>query len=87
MIKTRKTKVKSIENEEIILTMTMTKTITTKIIITIMMRMRIKIGNCIKIIKTLKQNNKCSSKSNSYLLKREKRSESHLLLERENHLL
>ena len=35
----------------------------------------------------LKQNKKCSSKSNSYLLKREKRSESHLLLERENYLL
>ena len=47
MVKTRKIKVKSIENEEII--MTMTKTIITKIIITIMMRMRIKIGNCIKI--------------------------------------
>ena len=47
MVKTRKIKVKSIENEEII--MTMTKTIITKIIITIMMRMRIKIGNRIKI--------------------------------------
>ena len=47
MVKTRKIKVKSIENEEII--MTMTKTIITKIIITIMMRMRIKIGNHIKI--------------------------------------
>ena len=46
MVKTRKIKVKSIENEEII--MTMTKTIT-KIIITIMMRMGIKIGNRIKI--------------------------------------
>ena len=42
MVKPRKIKVKSIENEEII--MTMTKTIT-KIIITIMMRMGIKIGN------------------------------------------
>ena len=41
MVKTRKIKVKSIENEEII--MTMAKTIITKIII-IMMRMRIKIG-------------------------------------------
>ena len=49
MIKTRKIKVKSIENEEIIMTMTMTKTITTKIIITTMMGMRIKIGNHIKI--------------------------------------
>ena len=40
MVKTRKIKVKSIENEEIIMTITMTKTIITKIIITIMMRMR-----------------------------------------------
>ena len=47
MVKTRKTKAKSIENEEI-MTMTMTKTIITKIIRT-MMRMRIKIGNRIKI--------------------------------------
>ena len=49
MVKTRKIKVKSIENEEIIITMT--KTIITKIIITIMMRMRIKIGNRIEISK------------------------------------
>ena len=49
MLKTRKIKVKNIENEEIIMAMTMTKTIITKIIITIMMRMRIKIGNHIKI--------------------------------------
>ena len=42
-------KVKSIENEEIIMIMTMTKAIITKIIITIMMRMKIKIGNRIKI--------------------------------------
>ena len=48
MVKTRKIKAKSIENEEIIMAMTMIKTIT-KIIITIMMRMRIKIGNRIKI--------------------------------------
>ena len=47
MIKTRKIKVKSVENKEII--MTMTKTITTKIIIIITMIMRIKIGNHIKI--------------------------------------
>ena len=33
MIKTRKIKVKSVENEEIIMAMTMTKTIITKIII------------------------------------------------------
>ena len=49
MVKTRRIKVKSIENEEIIMTMIMTKTIITQIIITIMMRMRIKIGNHIKI--------------------------------------
>ena len=49
MVKTRKIKVISIENEEVIMTITMTKTIITKIIITIMMRMRIKIGNRIKI--------------------------------------
>ena len=48
MVKTRKTKAKSIENKEI-MTMTIAKTIITKIIITIMIRMRIKIGNCIKI--------------------------------------
>ena len=39
--------VKSIENEEIIITMT--KTIRTKIIITTIMTMRIKIGNRMKI--------------------------------------
>ena len=49
MVKTRKIKVKSIENEEIIMRMVMTKTIITKIIIKIMMRMRIKIGNRTKI--------------------------------------
>ena len=49
MVKTKKMKVKSIENEEIIMAITMTKTIITKIIVTIMMRMRIKIGNRIKI--------------------------------------
>ena len=49
MVKTRKIKVKSIENKEIIMTMTMTKTIIKKIIITIMMRLRIKIGNRLKI--------------------------------------
>ena len=48
MVKTRKMKVKSIENEEIIMIMTMRKAITTKIIITIMMGMRTKIGNRIK---------------------------------------
>ena len=49
MVRTRKIKVKSIVNEETIMTMKMTKTIITKIIITIMIRMRIKIGNRIKI--------------------------------------
>ena len=52
MVKTRKVKVKSIENEEIIMAMTMAKTIVTKIIIIIMIRMRIKIGNQIKHVKT-----------------------------------
>ena len=49
MVKTRKIKVKNIEDEEIIMAMTMTKAITTKIIITIMMRIRIKSGNRVKI--------------------------------------
>ena len=49
MVKNRKIKVKSIENEEIMMVMAMIKTIITKTIITIMMRMRIKIGNSIKI--------------------------------------
>ena len=49
MVRTRKIKVKSIENEEIIMKMIMTKTIITQIIIRIMMRVRLKIGNCIKI--------------------------------------
>ena len=49
MRKTRKIKVKSIENEEIIMAIAMTKTIVTKITIIIMMRMRINVGNRIKI--------------------------------------
>ena len=49
MVKTRKRKVKSIENKEIVMTMIITKKIITKIIITIMMRMRMIIGNRIKI--------------------------------------
>ena len=49
MIKTRKIKVKSIENEEIIMYVTMKNTIVTKIIILIMIIMRIKFGNPIKI--------------------------------------
>ena len=48
MIKTRKIKVKSIENEEIIMPMTTHLTIA-KIILIIMMRTKIKIGNRIKI--------------------------------------
>ena len=40
MVKTRKSKVKSIENEEIIVAMTMKKITITKIIIILMMRMR-----------------------------------------------
>ena len=53
MIKTRIIKVKSIENEEIIIAITMAKIIITtvimKIIKIIMMTMRRKIHNCIKI--------------------------------------
>ena len=49
MVKTRKIKIKNIENEEIIVAITMTKRIITKIIITIMMTMRKKIGNRMKI--------------------------------------
>ena len=49
MVKTRKIKVKTIENEEIIMSMIMTKTIITKIIIIIMMSMRIKNSNRIRI--------------------------------------
>ena len=49
MVKTRRIKVKSIENEEIIMTMIMTKTIITQIIMTIMIRKRTKIGSRIKI--------------------------------------
>ena len=49
MRKTRKIKVKSTENEEIIMAMTMIKTILTKIIILIIIIIRIKFGNPIKI--------------------------------------
>ena len=49
MIKTRKIKVKSVENEEIIMAMTMTKTIIKKTIILIIIIIRIKFGNPIKI--------------------------------------
>ena len=51
MLKTRLTKVKSIENEEIIMTVKRTKIkiVTVIIKIIIMMIMRIKIGNQIKI--------------------------------------
>ena len=49
MVKNRKIKVKSIENEEIMMAMATIKTIITNTIITTMMRMRVKIGNSIKI--------------------------------------
>ena len=49
MVKTRKIKVKRIENEEIIMAMAMTNTVITKRIIAIMIRMGIKIGTRIKI--------------------------------------
>ena len=51
MIKTRKIKFKSIENEEIIMVVTMTKTIITKIIVMIIMKISKKIGNRLKIKK------------------------------------
>ena len=51
MVKTRNIKVKSIENEEIIITMTKIKTIITLIIIIAMMRMRKNIAGRIKIWK------------------------------------
>ena len=51
MIKTRKIKVKSIENEEIIMAMTMRKAIIARIIILIIIIVRIKFGNPIKIKK------------------------------------
>ena len=75
MVKTRKVKFKSTENKEIRMTMKMTKTIIANRMLIIMMRMRIKIGNHIKIKRV--KTEKCSSKSNSYLLKREKHSKSH----------
>ena len=50
MVKTKTTKVKSIENEEIIIAMKMIKNVIIKAII-IMMSMIIKLGNCIKILK------------------------------------
>ena len=49
MVKNRKMKFKSIENEGILMAMTMAKTITAKKIITIKMRMWIKIGDRIEI--------------------------------------
>ena len=49
MVKTRNIKVKSIKNEEIIITMTNIKTIITTIIIITMMRMRKNIAGPIKI--------------------------------------
>ena len=49
MVKTKKIKVKIIENEGMIMAMTITKTIIAKIIIMIMMKIRKEIGNRIKI--------------------------------------
>ena len=49
MIKTRKIKVKTIENKEIIIAVTMTKIIITKKVIIIIMIMKIKFGKRIKI--------------------------------------
>ena len=49
MVKTKKIKVKIIENEGMIMAMTITKTIIAKIIIMIMMKTRKEIGNRIKI--------------------------------------
>ena len=49
MIKTRKIKVKTIENEEIIIAVTITKIIITKKVIIIIMIMKIKFGKRIKI--------------------------------------
>ena len=49
MIKTRNIKVKSIENEEIIIAMTITKAIISRIIILIIIIIRIKFGNSIII--------------------------------------
>ena len=48
MVKTKKIKVKIIENEGMIMAMTITKTIIAKIIIMIMMKTRKEIGNRIK---------------------------------------
>ena len=50
MIKTRKIKVKSIENEEIIMAMTMTKTIITKIIILIIIMLLSYLYFCLKFV-------------------------------------
>ena len=79
MIKTRKTKVTSIENEEIIKTVITTKRVITKIINNNDENEN-KNWQSHKNIKKLKENKNCLSKRNSYLLKKEKRSESHLLL-------
>ena len=79
MIKTRKIKVTSIENEEIIKTVITTKRVITKIINNNDENEN-KNWQSHKNIKKLKENKNCLSKINSYLLKKEKRSESHLLL-------
>ena len=89
MIKTRKMKVKSTEIEEITMAITVIKIITTTVIMTIIiiLMMIMKINQSYKNITTSKQNKKCSSKSNSSLFNREKRSESHVLWEHKNHVM
>ena len=70
MVKARKIKVKSTENEEIIMAMTTINNHNHND------ENENKNWLSYKNIKKLRQNKKCSSKSYSYLLKREKRSES-----------
>ena len=69
------------------MTMAMTKTIITKNNHYNNVENENKNWQSYKNIKKLKQNKRCSRKSNSYLLKREKYSESHLLLELKNHIM
>ena len=65
MLETRIIKVKSIENEEIIIAITMAKAIITaimKIIAVIMKTIRIKTGSCLKTYKKLYKNVKTEFK-------------------------
>ena len=87
MVKTRKIKLKSIENEEIIMENDNDKNNNNKNNHNNNNENEIKSWNWYKNIKALKQNKKCSIKSNLYLLKWEKRSESYVLLENKNHLM